>query len=74
MTQQKLRKGDVAKRYGNVNVRTVDRWLADPTLNFPKPIFVGRAPLWDLAQLTEWEITRARPGRPQVDSAASATP
>jgi hypothetical protein len=74
MTQQKLRKGDVAKRYGNVNVRTVDRWLADPALNFPRPIFVGRAPLWDLAELTQWEITRARPGRPQTTESTELRP
>jgi hypothetical protein len=74
MTQRKLRKAEVAARYGNVNVRTVDRWLLDPALAFPRPLYVGKRPLWDLDELTQWEISRARPGRPQADSAASATP
>jgi predicted DNA-binding transcriptional regulator AlpA len=65
---RKLRKAEVAARYGNVNVRTVDRWLLDPSLQFPKPFFVGRAPLWHESELERWERERARPGRPQTES------
>jgi predicted DNA-binding transcriptional regulator AlpA len=75
MTQRKLRKRPTADRYG-VATKTIDRWTADPTLGFPKPIHINTLPYWDLAELEAWERSRARPGRPvpQADSAASATP
>jgi hypothetical protein len=65
---RKLRKAEVAERYGNVTPRTVDRWLLDPALQFPRPLYVGRQPLWDADELTAWERARARPGRPQTES------
>jgi predicted DNA-binding transcriptional regulator AlpA len=61
---RKLRKSAVAERYGGVNTRTIDRWLLDPALKFPKPIYIGRSPLWDEAELEAWERDRARPSRP----------
>jgi hypothetical protein len=61
---RKLRKSAVAKRYDDVNPRTIDRWTQDPKLNFPKPFFVGRTPFWSEDALEEWERARARPGRP----------
>ena len=38
---RKLSKPAVAQRYGGVHPRTIDRWLADPELKFPKPIYIG---------------------------------
>jgi predicted DNA-binding transcriptional regulator AlpA len=49
---QKLRKRQVAERYQH-NIRTIERWTADPTLNFPKPIYIGRNPLWDLEEIEQ---------------------
>jgi len=38
--------GHVAARYGRC-VRTLNRWLADPELNFPKPdIIINGKRLW----------------------------
>jgi predicted DNA-binding transcriptional regulator AlpA len=51
---QKLRKGQVAERYQHTT-RTIERWTADKTRGFPQPIYIGRAPLWDLEKLEEWE-------------------
>jgi hypothetical protein len=62
---RKLRKSAVAKRYGDVNPRTIDRWLLDPALNFPKPFYVGSTPMWHETELEEWERDRAKPGRPK---------
>jgi hypothetical protein len=66
---QKLRKRQVAKRY-ECNPRTIERWLDDPQLNFPKPIYICRSPLWDLDELIEWEKTRPQqrpiPNPPQM--------
>jgi hypothetical protein len=60
---RKLRRGQVAARYGDVNPRTIDRWTEDPKLGFPQPMYVGSTPLWDEAELERWEQERARPGR-----------
>jgi hypothetical protein len=67
MSSRKLTIAQVAERYGNVNVRTIDRWAHDPKyskLDFPQPMKIGRRPLWDLDQLERWERDRAPPGRP----------
>jgi predicted DNA-binding transcriptional regulator AlpA len=61
---RKLRKREVAARYGNVHPRTVDRWLLDPELKFPRPMHVGRAALWDETELEVWERERAKPASP----------
>jgi hypothetical protein len=61
---RKLRKSEVAQRYGNINPRTVDRWTADERLGFPQPMYVGSTPLWDEDQLNQWDRDRANPGRP----------
>jgi hypothetical protein len=61
---RKLRKSAVAERYGNVSTRTIDRWLLDPALKFPKPIYIGSTPMWDEDELARWERGRATPGRP----------
>ena len=56
---KKFRKIAVAERYGNVDVRTIDRWLADPALKFPRPVFINNRPYWDEKDLEKWERTRA---------------
>jgi predicted DNA-binding transcriptional regulator AlpA len=58
---RKLRRGQVAARYGDVNPRTIDRWLLDPALNFPRPFYIGVTPMWDEEELERWEQERARP-------------
>jgi hypothetical protein len=55
-----LRKAQVAARLGNVATRTIDRWVDDPKLNFPKPFYIGITPLWDEDQLTSWERDRPK--------------
>ena len=46
MTRKLLRKPAVAERYGDIDPRTLDRWLADPALDFPQPIRINRQPYW----------------------------
>jgi hypothetical protein len=41
-----------------VSDRTVDRWVADPRLRFPKPIIVNRRRYFRLAELLAWERER----------------
>jgi hypothetical protein len=47
-----------AARYGVVP-RTIDRWLARPELNFPRPHRVNRRRYWWLSQLRNWDRSRA---------------
>jgi predicted DNA-binding transcriptional regulator AlpA len=39
---------------------TLYRWLADPRLEFPPPIYLGRFRYWRLADLLRWEAERPR--------------
>jgi predicted DNA-binding transcriptional regulator AlpA len=64
---RKLRRQQVAERYGGVNPRTVDRWLLDPELNFPKPLYIGITPMWDESELERWEQERAKPQTTIID-------
>jgi hypothetical protein len=55
----KLSRSQVALRYGNVSVRTIERWTRDPRLNFPQPVRFGhRSQLYDLDELRAWERVR----------------
>jgi excisionase family DNA binding protein len=49
MAKQFLRMRDVAARYGNVSIRTVERMIEDGRL--PKPHYRGRFPLFDEEEL-----------------------
>jgi hypothetical protein len=55
----------VADRY-SITVRTLDRWLQKPALDFPKPVLLmhdvtGRVSmrLWRAGDLVEWERAHA---------------
>jgi predicted DNA-binding transcriptional regulator AlpA len=57
-SKKKLPTRAVMSRYG-VSDRTVDRWVADPCLNFPKPIRINRRRYWDEDALDAFDATRA---------------
>ncbi len=46
--------GDVAKRYKR-HVRTIERWIDDPELNFPRPIRIRRRRYIRAGELLAWE-------------------
>jgi predicted DNA-binding transcriptional regulator AlpA len=48
----------VCKRY-DCGLSTLDRWVADKEMGFPKPIVINRIRLWDDAELDEFDRTRA---------------
>jgi predicted DNA-binding transcriptional regulator AlpA len=56
-SKKKLPTRAVMSRYG-VSDRTVDRWVADPNLKFPKPIYIQRRRYWDEAELDAFDATR----------------
>ena len=45
---------DVAARY-RVHVRTIERWIEDQDLGFPKPIYIRRRRYIKAGDLKAWE-------------------
>lgn len=39
---------------GNVSSMTIYRWLNDPAMNFPKPIYIGRLRYWKVSDVLAW--------------------
>lgn len=48
----------VRERYQRSHV-TINRWISDPNIAFPKPMKVNSLNLWRLADLREWEKKQA---------------
>ena len=44
---------------GGVSDMTLWRWLADPELDFPKPVYIGKRRYWRCADLIAWIEARA---------------
>jgi hypothetical protein len=59
----------VAARYGVVT-RTIDRWLEDPKLGFPRPTTVNRRRYWWLGQLSAWDFANGSRTRPLLPGEA----
>lgn len=38
---------------------TLWRWLNDPEMDFPKPVYIGKRRYWREAELAEWLKARA---------------
>ncbi|GAB1378299.1 helix-turn-helix transcriptional regulator [Pararhodobacter aggregans] len=39
---------------GGICLMTLWRWLNDPTLDFPRPIYIGRRRYWREAEILAW--------------------
>jgi predicted DNA-binding transcriptional regulator AlpA len=48
----------VAERYDS-STRTIERWTDDPTLNFPKPIYIKRRRFWREDELDDFDAAQA---------------
>lgn len=53
-----LNKRQLANRYG-VKSRAIDRWIADPKLNFPPAYDLAGRPYRKLSEIEAWERKRA---------------
>jgi hypothetical protein len=49
----------VRNRYDDKSNRTIDRWIINPTLGFPKPTMINGRRYWRLRELRDWERQRA---------------
>ena len=54
MTDKRIPARDVRNICGGVSDMTIWRWLNDPALNFPKPIYIARRRYWKEADVTAW--------------------
>jgi predicted DNA-binding transcriptional regulator AlpA len=54
---KKLPTRSVCERYGVVE-RTIDRWIADPKLNFPKPMIVNKRRYFDEGELDAFDASK----------------
>jgi predicted DNA-binding transcriptional regulator AlpA len=54
MTDKRIPARDVRNICGCVSDMTIWRWLNDPALNFPKPIYIARRRYWKEAEVTAW--------------------
>lgn len=53
------------ERYG-VTSMTLHRWLRDPAMGFPQPVYIGRFRYFRFADLEQWERDRTAEKRPGV--------
>jgi predicted DNA-binding transcriptional regulator AlpA len=61
-TENRLPASQVWNRY-SVTGRTIDRWLKDETLAFPRPIVIRNRRYWREAELIAWERSQAAGGK-----------
>jgi len=48
----------VRRRYGGRSDMALWRWIHDPKLQFPQPIYIQKYRYWKLSDLIAWERTR----------------
>lgn len=61
--EQFLPATQVCERYSRSDM-SIHRWLQDPNMGFPKPLYFGRFRYWKLSELVEWERERAAARNP----------
>ncbi|TPE53226.1 helix-turn-helix transcriptional regulator [Amaricoccus solimangrovi] len=44
---------------GGISDMTLHRWLSDPALNFPRPVYIRKRRFWREAELLAWLEERA---------------
>jgi hypothetical protein len=50
----------VRRRYGGRSDMALWRWIRDPDLGFPSPIYIQKIRYWRLADLIAWEASRPK--------------
>lgn len=57
-SEKRIGAGAVRALCGGVSDMSLHRWLNDPDLNFPKPIYIARRRYWREAEIIEWLNSR----------------
>jgi hypothetical protein len=58
-TTQFLSARKVQDRFGIAD-RTLDKWLANKGLSFPRPVYINKRRYFRICELVEWEREQAR--------------
>lgn len=43
---------------GGISDMTLWRWIRDPALNFPQPVYIGRRRFWRESDVADWLASR----------------
>lgn len=54
MTDKRIQAAAVRAICGDVSDMTLWRWSNDQSLNFPKPIYIGRRRFWRESEVVNW--------------------
>ena len=54
MTQKRIPIATLRALCGDVSDMTIWRWLNNPAMNFPQPIYIGRRRYWKEADILDW--------------------
>ena len=53
--KQYLAANTVRRRFDNATEPTLARWMHNPEIGFPKPIYIGTRRYWLLDEIVAWE-------------------
>ena len=59
MTEKRIQAASVRELCGEVSDMTLWRWINDPGLAFPKPIYIARRRYWREADVIAWLESQA---------------
>jgi predicted DNA-binding transcriptional regulator AlpA len=51
---KRIQASEVREICGGISDMSLWRWLNDPALNFPRPIYIGRRRYWKEADVIAW--------------------
>jgi len=54
MTEKRIQAAAVRALCGDVSDMTIWRWLNDPAMDFPKPVYIGNRRYWREAEIIAW--------------------
>ena len=58
MEHKRIQSATVRAICGGISDMSLWRWLNDPALNFPQPIYIGRRRYWKEAEVIAWLISQ----------------
>ena len=59
MTQKLISAAAVRDALGGVSDMTLWRWLDDPAMTFPRPVYIGRRRFWRETDIEQWVDSRS---------------
>jgi len=62
MTLKLMTAAAVREALGGVSDMTLWRWLKDPALNFPKPIYISKRRYWRFEEVLAWMESQSEVG------------